>query len=177
MNRVSRALGFAAAFLLPAAALAQDEPQLFNAFAIAVANGTIVRSAEKQVTIVGTVMGPMFIETEEGPVDAGRVTCSAMVRVDQTTARQVGTGACSFIADDGATAWGDWECAGYSLVGCRGKLTINGGSGRLAGVTGEGEMVWRPSASQLRQQIGGSTIQNWTGVLTWRDFKLAKAKP
>jgi hypothetical protein len=29
----------------------------------------------------------------------------------------------------------------------------------------------------LKQQIDGPTIQNWTGVLSWRDFKLAKAKP
>lgn len=163
------------ASLLAAPALAHDEPQVFNAFAIAVASGTIVKSGEKQLMVIGTLKGPMFVETDEGPVDAGSVVCGASVRIDQSSARQTGSGACTFVAQDGATAWGDWECAGYELVGCRGKLTLTGGTGRLAGVTGEGSMVWRPSAHDLKKQLDGTTLQNTTGVVIWRDFKLAKA--
>jgi hypothetical protein len=176
MTMIRRAFALTACLLAAAPALAQDEPQVFNAFAIATASGTVVRSSEKQATIVGTVIGPMFVETDEGPIEAGRVTCSAMVKVDQDTKRATGGGACAFVADDGATAWGDWDCAGYLLLGCRGKLTLNGGSGRLAGVSGEGAMTWRPSASLLKQQIDGPTFQNWTGVLSWRDFKMVQAK-
>jgi hypothetical protein len=178
MKMFNGALALCAALTVAATpALAEDEAQVFNAFAIAVANGTIVRSAEKQATIAGTVAGPMFVETDEGPIEAGRVTCSVMVKVDQGSRRVTGGGACSFVADDAAAAWGEWECTGYLLLGCRGKLTLNGGSGRFAGVSGESTMTWRPSAGLLKQQIDGPTIQNWTGVLSWRDFKLARSKP
>ena len=69
------------ALLLPAtAAVAQEEPQLFNAFAIVVASGTIVKAGEKQVMVIGTLKGPMFVETDEGPVDAGSVVCGASIR-------------------------------------------------------------------------------------------------
>jgi hypothetical protein len=163
--------------LLAAPVQAQDEPQVFNAFAIAVASGTIIKSGDRQATVVGTLKGPMFVETDEGPVDAGSVVCGATVTVDRTTARQTGTGICTFAAQDGATAWGQWECAGYELVGCRGVLKLSGGAGRFAGVTGEGSMVWRPSAHELKRQLDGTTLQNTTGLLIWRDFKLVKDKP
>ena len=173
MIRRTLAASFCAAVLSATTpAFAQDEVQTFNAFALAVANGTIVRAAEKQLGVAGTLAGPFFIETDEGPVPSGRVTCAASVRIDQATARQTGNGACTVTAQDGATAWGDWECAGYELVGCRGMFKLNGGTARLAGATGEGTMIWRPAAHELKKQLDGSTLDNATGILLWREFKI-----
>lgn len=155
-------------------ALAQDDAQVFNAFAVVTANGTIVRAAEKQVMVVGTVRGPMFIETDEGPVPGGNMVCSASLRIDQKNHHQTGSGACTFTADDGAAAWGEWECAGYALVGCRGKLTLNGGAGRFQGVSGGGAMTWRPNAHELEPQLDGTTLQNTAGIVIWRGFKIVK---
>jgi len=157
-----------------APAFAQDEPQVFNAFAVANANGTVVRSAEKQFVVAGTLTGPMFIETDEGPVDAGHVTCAASVNVDEATAKTSASGGCTFTANDGAQAWGEWQCAGYLLVGCRGKLTLKGGSDRFKGVSGEGTMIWRPSASEFKKQLDGSALQNASGIVIWRNFRIAK---
>lgn len=171
--RCTLAASFCAAVLSATTpAFAQDEVQTFNAFALAVANGTIVRAAEKQLVVAGTLAGPFFIETDEGPVPSGRVTCAASVRIDQATARQTGNGACTFTAQDGATAWGEWECAGYELVGCRGMFKLNGGTARLAGATGVGTMIWRPAAHELKKQLDGSTLDNATGILLWREFKI-----
>ncbi len=104
--------------------------------------------------------------------------CGASLRFDMDTKHHVGSGACSFSAQDGATAWGEWKCTGYDLVGCRGTLRLTGGTGRLANVGGEGSMVWRPSAHDFKKQLDGTVLQNSTGLLIWRDFRLAaKAKP
>lgn len=161
------------AVLAATPARAQVEPQIFNAFAVVVANGTIVRAAEKEFMVVGTIAGPFFIETEEGPVESGKVVCAASVRIDQATAKTGGGGACTFTAQDGAAAWGEWQCEGYMVVGCRGTLKLAGGNGRLAGITGEGTMIWRPNARELNPQLEGATLQNITGILLWRDFKIA----
>lgn len=161
---------------LASPALAQDEPQVFNAFAVVVANGTIMRTGEKQAALVGTLAGPMFVETGEGPVDAGKVSCQAAAKVDQTTAKTTGSGNCTFTASDGATAWGEWQCEGYRLVGCKGVLKLTGGTGRLAGASGEGAMIWRPSDSEFVKQLDGTVLQNSTGIVIWRDFKLAQKK-
>lgn len=157
-----------------AAAQAQNEAQVFNAFAVVAAQGTIVRSADKRAFLAGTLKGPMFIETDEGPVEAGSVTCSTSMRFDRESRHQIGSGACTFTAPDGAIAWGEWECTGYELVGCHGKLVLNGGAGRLQGVSGEGAMVWRPSAHELTKQLDGSATLNTTGIVIWRDFKITK---
>lgn len=179
MTTIRHSLAAMAVLLLSSAAVsAQEEPQVFNAFAVVVASGTIVKAGEKQVMVVGTLKGPMFVETDEGPVDAGSVVCGASVRIDQGTKRHGGSGVCTFRAEDGATAWGEWECAGYDVIGCRGTLKLTGGSGRFEGVTGEGAMIWRPSAQELKKQLDGTILQNTTGMLIWRDFKiLAKSKP
>ena len=170
-----------AAFILAALALAlpaaaQDEAQIFNAFAYIGANGTVVKSADKQLQVVAALAGPFFIETDEGPVESGLVVCAASMKIDQETAGTSGSGACTFSAQDGATAWGDWQCEGYELVGCRGILKLTGGTARMAGVTGEGAMIWRPNVQSLKKQLEGINLQNVTGLILWRDFKLTQKK-
>ena len=167
--------GLLAALVAAAPAAAQDVPQTFNAFAVVAANGSIVRAAEKQLMLVGTLAGPFFVETDEGPIHSGRVACAASVKIDQATRRLTGNGACTFTATDGATAWGEWDCQGYELLGCRGAFKLTGGKERLEGVTGEGSLIWRPSAAEFKKQLDGTVLENATGLLSWRDFKL-KAK-
>jgi hypothetical protein len=177
MTKIRRALALAsglAAFAGAAPASAQDEVQTFNAFATIVANGTIVHAAEKQEMVVGTLVGPFFIETDEGPQQAGRVSCAVSARTDQASLSLKASSACTFTAQDGATAWGEWECAGYQLVGCRGTFKLNGGTARLAGAAGESTIIWRPTAHELKAQADGTTLDKATGILLWRDFKLAK---
>ncbi len=117
-------------------------------------------------------MGPMFVETDEGPVEAGSVSCAASLKIDDHTKRQSGSGACAFTASDGATAWGQWECEGYELVGCRGRLSITGGTTRLQGVSGEGAMIWRPRTHELNKKFDGTTEITTSGIILWREFTL-----
>lgn len=177
MNSIRLVLAVVAAMLVgnPSGFAQDDNAQIFNAFSVAVANGTIVRSAEKQLMLAGTLAGPMFVETDEGPVAAGKVTCAASVHLDLTNAHQDGSGACTFVGETGDTAWGDWQCAGYELVGCRGTFKLHGGTGRMAGASGEGTMIWRPSARELKSQLDGTALLNVNGIVIWRDFKISKS--
>ncbi len=153
---------------------AQDGPQSFNAFAVVKADGSLLRSAERQATIVTALGGTLFIETDEGPVAGGQIACSGMLRVDLDTTHQTGSGACTSTADDGAKTYGEWECAGFNMLGCRGTYKLTGGSGRFAGFTGQATVIWRPNAHELQKQLDGTVLQNATGILIWRDFKLEK---
>ena len=173
MTISSRALASIALVLaatIPAAA--QDDVQTFNAFAVVTADGTIVRSAEKQLMAIATLSGPFFVETDEGPQQGGRVSCAISARIDQATRKTSASGACTFTAHDGATAWGDWDCAGYELVGCRGGFKLTGGTGRFVGASGESTFVWRPTAHEFKKQLDGTVLDNVTGIVLWRDFKL-----
>ena len=172
MTMLSRALAGALVLLSAVPAVAQDETQTFNAFAVVLANGSVVRAAEKQLVVAGNLSGPMFIETDEGPQQAGRVGCALSSKIDQESRKTSASGACTFTAYDGATAWGEWECAGYELVGCRGTFKLTGGTGRFEGASGESTLIWRPTAYELKKQLDGMALDNATGIVLWREFKL-----
>ena len=130
--------------------------------------------------VIGTLKGPMFVETDEGPADAGSRGLRRLDPLRHGHRPPHHSGACSFSAQDGATAWGEWKCTGYELIGCRGTLRPH--RRHRAGwraPAGQGSMVWRPSAHDFKKQLDGTVLQNIpTGVLIWRDFKLvARAKP
>lgn len=160
--------------LAASAAVAQEPPQSFNAFAVVKADGSALRSAEKQVTIVAAMSGTLYIETDEGPVAGGQIACSGMVRVDLDTTHQEGAGACTSTAEDGAKTYGEWVCAGFNMLGCRGTYKLTGGTDRFAGITGQATLIWRPNAHELQKQLDGTVLQNTTGILIWRDFKIEK---
>lgn len=172
MTMFGRALAGALVLLAAAPAIAQDETQTFNAFAVVLANGTVVRAGDKQLVVAGGLAGPMFIETDEGPQQAGRVGCALSSKIDQASRKTSATGACSFTAHDGATAWGEWDCAGYELVGCRGTFRLTGGTGRFEGASGESTLIWRPTAFELKKQLDGMAVDNASGIVLWREFKL-----
>lgn len=172
MTMFARALLGALCAAAAGPAFAQDDVQTFNAFAVVNANGTIVRSAEKQVFVAASLAGPLFIETDEGPQQAGRVSCALSSKIDQASRKTSASGGCTFTAADGAAAWGEWDCAGYELVGCRGTFKLTGGTARFAGATGESTLVWRPAVHELKKQLDGTTLDNASGIVLWRDFKL-----
>jgi hypothetical protein len=172
MTLFNRALVGALVLAAVTPAFAQDDIQNFNAFAVVLANGSIVRAGEKQLFVAGTLVGPLFIETDEGPQQAGRVGCAVSSKIDQASRTTSATGACTFTANDGATAWGEWDCAGYELVGCRGTFKLTGGTGRFEGASGESTLLWRPTAHEFKKQLDGMTLDNATGIIQWRDFKL-----
>jgi hypothetical protein len=57
---------------------------------------------------------------------------------------------------------------------CR-TFKLDGGTGRMAGATGEGTMIWRPSARELKSQLDGTALLNVSGIVIWRDFKISKS--
>ena len=167
-----RALVGALVLAASSAAFAQDDVQNFNAFAAVTANGTLVRSGATQLVVAATLAGPFFIETDEGPQQAGRVNCALSSKVDQSSRKTSASGGCTVTAIDGGTAWGEFDCAGYELVGCRGAFKLTGGTGRFEGASGESTLIWRPTAHDLKPQQDGTTLDNATGIVLWRDFKL-----
>lgn len=165
------------AILPSGGALAQDETVAVNAFAVVQGSGSAAKLGEKGAMMIGNFDGPFFVETDDGPIQAGRVVCLASVKVDLESTLQIASGACTFNAADGATAWGEFDCAGLNLIGCRGAFKLAGGTGRLAGATGEATLIWRLDRySDLKNQLVGAAVAKTTGILSWRDFKL-KEKP
>lgn len=157
-------------------ALAQEEAISFNGFAVVQGSGAAARTGEKSAMMVARFEGPFFVESDDGPIQAGRVACLGSAKADLDSTRLTASGSCTFNAADGATAWGEWECSGLNLVGCRGTFKLAGGTGRFAGVSGESKLIWRPTASEFKRLLQGAATTQTSGVISWRDFKV-KEKP
>ncbi len=97
---------------------------------------TVVRAGEKRLFVAGTLDGPLFVETDEGPQQAGRRRLRRVFEDRPDQPHDQRHGCLHLHGDDGATAWGEWDCAGYELVGCRGTFKLTGGTGRFEGASG-----------------------------------------
>jgi hypothetical protein len=165
-------LGFllAAVLCLAARGAQAEEAVKVQAFATWNFEGTAVRSAPEQVTLVGTLYGPVFIESGQGPVYAGQVLCPGTLTIEMADARQVGEGVCAFRAKDGAEAFGRWSCSGYHLVGCKGTFEFTGGTDRLAGIIGGSSLLLRGELLESAQSTGPVAAERAIGVMVWRDL-------
>jgi hypothetical protein len=128
-----------------ATAAGAGEPQTVKAFSVVEVAADALPTGTDSMRVLGTLKGPVFIDSGHGPVDAGNMTCIANMETDKSSGRLSGEGSCVLTAKDGANLFAEWACEGVRFVGCRGMFTITGGDGRLEGVTGGGEMVSRVS--------------------------------
>ena len=167
------ALGAVLAASLFASPTAAAEEKTVNAFAPYEGEGKVYVTGENKGTFVGAIVGQLFIESEKGPLHAGRIVCPAMMQLDLTNGKQAGSGQCTITADDGAQVFAVWSCRGVHLVGCDGKMMLTGGTGRVAGATGSGPLTVRTTARGLVKTSSDkdSVISFGRGVLVLRGFK------
>ena len=174
MSMMALAAVLAAGLIVTPAAAAEE--QTVNAFAAIEGEGKIYLTGESKGTFVGAIVGQLFVESEKGPLHAGRIVCPAMVQVNLKNAKQAGTGRCTITADDGAQAFAVWSCRGVHLLGCDGKLMLTGGTGRVAGISGSGPLTIRTTSRGLVKTSSDkdSVIEFGRGVLVLRGFKYKK---
>jgi hypothetical protein len=155
---------------LAGAASAQDAVKV-NAFATWTLDGTVVMSAPEQATLVGSLQGPVFIDSGQGPTYAGQIVCPGTVNISLADGSQQGEGVCAFRAKDGAEAYGKWRCAGYHMVGCKGDFAFTGGSARLAGVAGGSKLLIRGELLELAKAPGPAAAESAIGIIIWQDLE------
>jgi hypothetical protein len=167
------ALGAVLAAILSTTPTVAAEEKTVNAFAAFEGEGKVYVTGENKGTFVGAIVGQLFIESEKGPLHAGRIVCPAMMQLNLKNGKQAGSGQCTITADDGAQVFAVWSCRGVHLVGCDGKMMLTGGTGRVAGVTGSGPLTVRTTSRGLVKTSSDkdSVITFGRGVLVLRGFK------
>jgi hypothetical protein len=159
----------AASLWLSTAAQAEEAVGI-DAFATWELDGTAVKSGAEEVTLVGSLAGPVFVDSGKGPTYAGDIVCPGTLTIQLVDGSQTGEGVCAFHAKDGAEAYGKWRCAGYHMVGCKGDFAFTGGSGRLEGVTGKSELLIRGELLEAAKAAGSATTQRAVGIILWHDL-------
>lgn len=168
-SALTAALLAASLFLSPA--VQAEETVTVDAFATWELDGTVVKSGPAEATLVGSLGGPIFVDSGKGPTYAGEIVCPGTLTIQLADGSQTGEGVCAFQAKDGAEAYGKWRCAGYHMVGCKGDFAFTGGSGRLEGVTGKSELLIRGELLEAAQSAGSAATQRAVGIILWHDLE------
>ena len=158
---------------VPAASPAAAEEQTVEAFSVWHARGQLFKTGEKLGTFVGALRGRFFVDTPEGPIEAGTIVCPGTLEVDLDDASQVGQGRCVITNEQNAQVFANWTCSGYHLVGCGGDFTLTGGTGKFAGVTGGGPFVIRSSIHGLAAASSKGAVvvdEASIGIAHWKEL-------
>jgi hypothetical protein len=146
------------------------EDTVITAFAAWQGDGRLFETGADQATFVGALGGTLYVETEKGPVASGTMICPTIVTIHLKDRSQTGNGRCAITSPEGDRVYADVDCKGYFLIGCEGKFTITGGTGRFSGITGDGPMVIRSDFGRLKASAGDPTHPEATGILYLRDL-------
>ena len=160
----------AVAGLCHAAAAAEENK--IEAFSVWSGKGQTYATGVKQGTLVGTVSGPMYIMTEQGPVSSGDMVCPLVVTFDESDGSQTGQARCIISGKDG-TVFGQLTCTGFQYVGCSGDFKITGGTGRFSGITGGGKAVVRSESRSTgaARSTDGSLTEDARGIIYWKELE------
>lgn len=161
------AIAIAVGFATPSMAAEEATIEAFSAWQ---GRGQIFPTGVNQATFVGAFSGMIYVETEQGPLDAGFMVCPAMFEIDLENGTQAGSGRCTITAKDGGRVFAEWACTGVHLVGCNGELKLTGGTDRFEGITGGGPMIVRSGLRNLAAMPGNTIQESAAGIAIWREF-------
>jgi lipid-binding SYLF domain-containing protein len=121
-----------------------------------------------QAYMVGVYAGVMFVDDGKGPLNAAAIVCPGTTEGILTKGTKTGEGRCIITDQDGDRVFARFTCVG-DFEGCRGPFTIVDGTGKFAGITGEGEMISRIQARQLTTYptVVETVQQQGYGVAVW----------
>src|SRR5215469_4344959 len=137
---------------MPGAAAAEE--QTIKAFSAFEAEGQVMTTGPNEATYVGLLSGPLYIENDQGPMNAGALVCPLVLHINLRTKTEQGSGQCAITGPAGNQAYISLTCAGVPLVGCNGASTITGGTGRFANATGgETSFCARPCMSSRPRRV------------------------
>jgi hypothetical protein len=150
---------------------AAAEEQKISAFSAWQGRGQAFETGVDHITFVGSFFGMIYVETEKGPLDAGYMVCPVTYELDMKTGNQKAVGRCTIATRDDDRVYADMTCAGVSGIGCKGKFTLTGGTGKFEGVVGGGDVTIRSSLHEFASMPGNTVQETAAGIIYWRDFK------
>ena len=121
----------------------------------------------QQAFMLGAFGGRLFVERESGALDAAQLMCPATIEADYEAKVQRGQGRCVITTRGGDRVFARWTCSGQPDTGCAGKFTLTAGTGRLQGITGEGDLVLRLVWSEILQMDRQETEYDLAGLAVW----------
>jgi hypothetical protein len=165
-----RAIGMVTALLVaigPFSSAVAAEDATIKAFAAWQGNGQLFETGLTELTFVGALSGTVYVETEKGPLESGRLVCPALLRINTEDSSQNGSARCTITAKDGARIFAEASCTGVHLIGCDGKFDLIGGTKRFEGIRGGGAVTLRTEFAKFTDVSEASAQEEVQGIIFW----------
>ncbi|MFB1486919.1 MULTISPECIES: hypothetical protein [unclassified Thiocapsa] len=135
------------------------------------ANGQLFQIAVDKLQFIGTFEGIMYIEHGDGLLDAALFTCPSTQIIHVLSNELDGQGYCTIESPTGDYVYAEFNCNGEP-GSCAGTFTLTGGTGRLAGITGQSDMIVRTalSGTAMNESTGG-TVSAAKGLAIWPEMR------
>ncbi|EGV19775.1 hypothetical protein [Thiocapsa marina] len=135
------------------------------------ANGQLFQIAVDKLQFIGTFEGVMYIEHGDGLLDAALFTCPSTQIIHVLSNELDGQGYCTIESPTGDYVYAEFTCDGEP-GSCSGTFTLTGGTGRLAGITGQSDMIVRTalSGTAMNESTGG-TVSAAKGLAIWPEMR------
>jgi hypothetical protein len=112
-------------------------------------HGLYFEIGEHVAQVMGALHGTLFVESGTNALDGWSVLCPATFVISGPTPSFNAEGYCAIARDETQKIYARWTCAGTVHQGCRGRLTMTGGIGSFARITGESDVIVRGTMLEI----------------------------
>ena len=168
LKRRLGSLILSAVILASSVLLAHAEEGTVQATSAWIGKGSFFQVKDKLSLFAGAFEGIMFVENQEGSLNAAKIVCPGLVEINLDDGKQSGEGRCVIMNDKGEHIYARWQCAGTHLEGCTGPFSLLGGTGRFKEITGRGDFHIRSDIAEYVLKAGSDRVEGTaTGVAVW----------
>ena len=151
----------AAAVLATALMLVPGVPALaadatVRAVAAVSSQGGFVEVGPHRALFMGALQGTLYIETGPEDLDGSAMVCPVSFTTEGVAPDYTAEGYCTIARAEEHKVYARWTCTGTVLQGCRGRLTLTGGTGRFAGISGDGDLQVRVVLREFSDTSGAA---------------------
>ncbi len=163
---LSMALATAIFAAAGAPAVSAGEKATVKASAAWVGQGRIFQTGVNDALFLGAFGGVLYVETEEGKLDAVDLVCPGVVEMELKSGAQEGSGHCAITDEDGDQVFATWTCDGPALQACNGTFTLTSGTGKFEGIKGESPLKARTAFTEIVVDLkSGAVAESGAGLL------------
>lgn len=173
MKKICRFYGFLlmCAVLLSLAIPAQAAEETVQIIGPWKSHGRVFMISPDKLKFMGALEGVMYIQDAKGTFDAAAFMCPTTIELDTQSGKTKIEGDFIITSKNGDSVFAKLSAAG--IIGAsQGTFTITGGTGKLEGITGSGEVVIRTALGSLAVEMESGAYLEALGMAVWPSLKI-----
>jgi len=151
IRSVAAAAVIASATMLATGASALAADAAARVVAAVRGQGVFFEIGEHRALYMGALQGTFYVETGSDALDGSAIVCPVSFVIEGVAPGFTAEGHCTIARAEEHKVYARWTCAGTVLQGCAGRLTLTGGTGRFAGISGEADLLVRAVLRELAE--------------------------